>query len=134
MAVILKLKNEGKDFGYVTLDREVFYGNGPKEKATKFELKKYKDGSNAHYFKVAGTKESYMDVKVATSRIQIVKPFWSVEKSSICAWEHVDNQLRMIIVEKFTGKCLSRSIDDKCSESLYGNIMGTHCEVIIEEV
>ncbi len=133
MSKILKLKDNGKDFGYVTLDGEVFYGNGSKSDAVKFELEHYKDGSDAHYFKIAGTKESYMDVKYSSSRLQVVKPTFSVGSSSICAWELVGGELRMIIKKKFTGKCLSRSTSDLRSEALYGNLTGHHCDVTIED-
>lgn len=132
----IKLTNDGKDFGYVTLrdKSEVFYGFGTKEQATVFELEQYKSDPDTYYFKVAGTKESYMDVKAASSRIQIVKPTFTVETSSICAWKWDGDELQMIIGSKFTGKCMSRSTDDHESVALYGNILGSHCKVTLEDV
>lgn len=134
MSKILKISDNGKDFGYVTLKGEVFYGGGSRSEAAKFDLEKYKNESNTFYFKLTGTKESYMDVKAASSRIQIVKPTFSVDSSSICAWRIENQELQMIISSHFTGKCLSRSTDDKESKALYGNIMGSHCTVTMEEV
>jgi hypothetical protein len=135
MKKYIKLVNDGKDFGYVTLrdNSSVFYGQGTKAKATAFELEQYKKEKNTFYFKVAGTKESYMDVRAATSRLEIVKPTFSVGASSICAWTLENGELRMIIGEHFTGKCLSRSTDDHESLALFGNILGAHCTVTFED-
>jgi hypothetical protein len=119
--VILKLEQDGKDFGYVKLKKDIFYSNGSKEEAVVFELEKYKKTSDTFYYKVADTKESYMDVKLATSRVQVVKPFLSVSSSSICAWTLKDGTLRMVISNKETGKVLSSS-DDTESTALYANL------------
>jgi hypothetical protein len=135
MKKLIKLENAGTDFGYVTLrdNSPIFYGKGSKANAAVFELEKYKNEADTYYLKVAGSKESYLDVRAATSRLEIVKPTFSVDSSSICAWKLEGDELRMIVKSHFTGKCLSRSTDDHESVALYGNIMGAHCKVRFED-
>ena len=60
---ILKLKFQGENFGYVKLTKgsDTFYGNGSEAEAVEFQLEKYKDSKTQFYFKVAGTKDSYLD-------------------------------------------------------------------------
>lgn len=119
--VILKLKQNGKDFGYVRLKKDIFYSGGKKDEAVVFELEKYKDTSDTFYYKVADTKKGYMDVKFSTSRVQVVEPWMSVESSTICAWKLENETLRMILSKKETGKKLSSGSDTE-SKALYANL------------
>ncbi|MCO7186025.1 hypothetical protein NH341_11345 [Tenacibaculum sp. XPcli2-G] len=130
--IILKLEQDGKDFGYVKLKKDIFYSNGSKEEAVVFELENYKKSSDSFYYKVADTKDSYMDVKAATSRVQVVKPFLSVSSSSICAWTLKNGILRMVLASKETGKALSTS-EDAESTALYANLFDGKPFTVIEE-
>jgi hypothetical protein len=120
--VKLKLEQDGKDFGYVQLKKDIFYSSGTEKEAIVFELVKYSKLEDAYYYKVADTKKGYMDVKVATSRIQVVEPFLSVDASSIGAWKHKNNgHLVYVLGGRETGKELSSSQDTE-SKALYGNL------------
>ncbi|CAM1340267.1 hypothetical protein [Tenacibaculum amylolyticum] len=118
--VILKLEQNGKDFGYVQLKNDIFYSNGTKEQAVVFELENYHDLPDTHYYRVADTKKGYMDVKYTSSRVQVVEPWISVDLSSICAWKYINNSLRMVVNQTETGKMLSSSQDLE-SKALYAN-------------
>ena len=138
MKVRLKLEHKGKDAGYVTLDKEdkIFRNGGSKADATEFELTTYKEGTNAHYFKVLGYKKDkyYMDTRFSTSRIEPVKPTFSVDSSSICAWELKNNELAMILSKNDTKKRMSHGKDSK-NDALYANISdGYPYDVTFEEV
>ncbi|OQS34155.1 hypothetical protein [Chromobacterium haemolyticum] len=133
---ILKLKFKGSDFGYVRMVKgsDTFYGGGSEKEAIEFELIAYKGSSKRFYYKVAGTKDSYMDFSLSSSVVKITKPFLSVESSTICAWELIDNELHAILADKDTTKAISRSAADPESKALYANsfVDVNHCEVSIE--
>ncbi|KDM90379.1 hypothetical protein [Photobacterium galatheae] len=132
---ILKLKFEGQDFGYVRLNKSgTFYGDGSESQAVEFQQVKYKNTNDTFYYKVAGTKDSYMDFSLTSSIVKVTKPFFSVEKSSICAWKLVDGELHAVLSGKDTTKAISRSKHDPESKVLYANtfIDGNHCEVSIQ--
>ncbi|RQM77985.1 hypothetical protein EHZ47_02225 [Aeromonas jandaei] len=132
---ILKLKFQGENFGYVKLTKgsDTFYGNGSEAEAVEFELVKYKDSKTQFYFKVAGTKDSYLDFSPSSSVVKVTKPWLSVESSTICAWELIGNELHVIYSGTDTTKAISRSKADPLSTALYANspIDGNHCTVEI---
>lgn len=132
---ILKLKFQGQDFGYVKMIKghDSFYGNGTEAEAVEFEQERYKDSKTQFYYKVAGTKDSYLDFSPTSSVIKITKPWISVESSTICAWERVDDELHVIYSGTDTTKAISRSKADPLSTALYANsfIDGNHCTVEI---
>ncbi|POA98241.1 hypothetical protein C2134_12375 [Chromobacterium sinusclupearum] len=134
---ILKLKFDGQDFGYVRMQKgtDSFYGGGAEKEAIEFELESYKGSNTRFYFKVAGTKDSYMDFSLSSSVLKVTKPFFSVEQSSICAWELIGGELHAILGGKDTTKAVSRSKSDPISTILYANSPydGNHCQVSIED-
>lgn len=134
---ILKLKFQGQDFGYVKMNKghDAFYGNGSENEAVEFEQVKYKDSKTQFYYKIAGTKDSYLDFSPTSSVIKVTKPWLSVDSSSICAWELIDDELHVIYSGQDTTKAVSRSKADPMSTALYANslIDGNHCTVAILE-
>lgn len=132
---ILKLEFNGNDFGYVKMikNHDAFYGDGSEAEAVEFELVNYQGSKTQFYFKVAGTKDSYLDFSISSSVIKVTKPWLSVDASSICAWELIDNELHVIYSGTDTTKAISRSKADPLSKALYANspIDGNHCKVKI---
>lgn len=121
--VKLKLEQNGKDFGYVKLKKDIFYSNGSENEAVVFELEKYSKLEGAFYYRIADTKQGYMDVKVSTSRIEIVEPWFSVDASSIGAWKLKNNgELVYVLGGKETEKVLSSCADTEY-KALFGNII-----------
>lgn len=130
--VILKLEQDGKDFGYVKLKKDIFYSNGSKEEAVVFELENYPKSSDTFYYKVANTKNSYMDVRATTSRVQVDKPYISLSTSTICTWTLKDGTLRMVLGSRETGKVLSNNKNTE-SSALYANLFDGKPFTVVEE-
>ncbi|CAM4013575.1 MULTISPECIES: hypothetical protein [Flavobacterium] len=131
--VIVKLEFEGKDFGYMRIDKKgTFYGGGSESEAVEFELEKYSKLKEANYFKVSGTK-GYLDFKATSSILFSDTPWLSVDSSSICAWKIIDNELHAILGGKDTTKAVSRSAHDSSTSALYANspIDNNHCTVTL---
>jgi hypothetical protein len=121
--VKLKLEQDGKDFGYVKLKKDIFYSNGSENEAVVFELEKYSKLEGAFYYRIADTKKGYMDVKVLTSRIEVVEPWFTIDVSSSGAWKlNNDGELVYVLGGKETEKVLSSSPDAEY-KALYGKII-----------
>ncbi|MGY3911209.1 hypothetical protein ACW5XW_11810 [Aeromonas piscicola] len=131
---ILKLEFNGNDFGYVKMikNHDAFYGDGSEAEAVEFELVNYHGSETQFYFKVAGTN-SYLDFSFSSSVIKVTTPWFSVDASSVCAWELIDKELHAILSDTDTTKAISRSKADPLSKALYANspIDGNHCKVEI---
>ncbi|TCW84368.1 hypothetical protein C5O80_15155 [Burkholderia sp. SRS-46] len=134
---ILKLRFQNQDFGYVRMQKgsDSFYGGGSEKEAVEFELESYKGSMTRFYFKVSGTKDSYMDFSLTSSVLKVTKPWFSVEKSTVCAWELIGGELHAILADKDTTKAVSRSHSDPTSTILYANSPydGNHCQVSIDD-
>jgi hypothetical protein len=130
---LIKLEFQGKDFGYVRMQKgsDSFYGGGSEKEAVEFELESYKGSNTRFYFKVSGTKDSYLDFALTSSVLKVTKPWFSVDQSTICAWELISGELHVILAGKDTTKAVSRSQADPTSTILYANSPydGNHCQV-----
>ena len=129
---ILKLNFKGEDFGYARMypKNSTFYGGGTESEAVEFEKVPYKDKGAAFYLKVSGT-DSYLDFSFTSSVLHANKPWFSVELSTICAWELVGEELHAVLINRDITKALSRSQADPLSKALYANSPydGNHCSV-----
>ncbi|WP_211830365.1 hypothetical protein [Kistimonas asteriae] len=130
---IMKLSNNGEDFGYLTYGNDIFYGGGKKEDAVKLEPVKYPKLEGAYYYKVKGSKR-YMDIRSNGQRIEGVEYNISLSMSTIVAWLHDSSgELQSVVGGKEMPNKVSRSMKDPKSQALYGNARGTHCKITIED-
>ncbi|HHF3148110.1 TPA: hypothetical protein ACPJ10_004609 [Vibrio diabolicus] len=83
--------HDDKSFGFLALgsgkDKDYFLGSATEADATVFVLEKYKKANDIFYFRVDGTKETYLDEHTRNGVVFPEKPFFSVEASSIHAWQ-----------------------------------------------
>ncbi|GGA09104.1 hypothetical protein [Okeania sp. KiyG1] len=119
---ILKLTYEGKDFGYMGLNgKGIFYGGADISDAVEFKEVKYQKADDAYYYEVAKDKNHYLDIKGTSSVLFSDKPIFSVDTSTIVAWQLIGSELHAIIGGQDTRKVVSRSATDEDSKILYGN-------------
>ncbi|HAS6052194.1 TPA: hypothetical protein I7122_05510 [Vibrio vulnificus] len=104
--------HDGNDFGFIAIgtgkDKEYFLGSASEANATVFVLENYKSSSDIFYYRVDGTKETYLDEHTRNGVVFPEKPFFSVEASSIHAWQlNDDGYLEAIYSSRGTTEVLS---------------------------
>ncbi|MCY7297487.1 hypothetical protein [Alteromonas sp. a30] len=83
--------HDGNSFGYLALgtgkNRKFFLGGATEGDATLFVLEKYKKANDIFYYRIDGTKKTYLDEHTDGGEVFPEKPFISVDNSTIHAWQ-----------------------------------------------